>query len=220
MLPWTGRTMPASAFRQVLLPAPFAPISATSSPSRTWRSMPRSASTAPYATRRSLTSSMGRLSTEAIVLAEIGLHHARVRPDDRGRALGQLLSVLQHGDPIRDPHHEVHVMLDQQDRRATRADANDELVQLADLSRIQPRGRLVHREQQGGENEGSRDLHEPLMAEGEGLPERLRRSRIPDERQHGHRDRAPLTLLTAEARRHQEAVDEAATDPGREPGED
>jgi hypothetical protein len=47
MSPDAGRTIPDSARSVVLLPAPFAPISATISPLPTENEMPRSAWTGP-----------------------------------------------------------------------------------------------------------------------------------------------------------------------------
>ena len=35
-----------------------------------------------------------------------------------GRALGDLLAVVEDRDPVADPHHQLHVVLDQQDREA------------------------------------------------------------------------------------------------------
>ena len=48
-------------------------------------------------------------------LAEVGLDHPLVGADLGRRALGDLGAVLQHGDPLGDAHHHLHVVLDQQD---------------------------------------------------------------------------------------------------------
>ena len=42
----------------------------------------------------------------------------RVRADLVGRALGDLLAVVEDGDPVADAHDHPHVVLDEQDRQA------------------------------------------------------------------------------------------------------
>ncbi len=44
-------------------------------------------------------------------------------PDLVGRALGDLLAVVEDGDPVADAHHDPHVVLDEQDRQAELAAA-------------------------------------------------------------------------------------------------
>src|SRR6266571_1122332 len=45
-------------------------------------------------------------------LSEVRLDHPRVTLHVLRPALGQLLAVVEHGDPVRDPHEELHVVLD------------------------------------------------------------------------------------------------------------
>ena len=47
------------------------------------------------------------------------LDHALVALDLLGRALGDLLPVIEHGHAIRDPHHHLHIVLDHQDRQVS-----------------------------------------------------------------------------------------------------
>src|SRR3712207_6973039 len=52
------------------------------------------------------------------------LDHPRVAAHLGGRALGDLLAVVQHGDALRDLHDQAHVVLDQEDRKSTRLNSS------------------------------------------------------------------------------------------------
>src|SRR4029077_2219095 len=121
MDPERGGTSPEIARRAVLLPAPFAPISATSCPSFTSSEMPRSAVTPPYPHTRSQISSMHRS------LPEIGLDHRRIIANDLRRAFGNDPAVVQDHDAIRNAHHHRHVVLDKQNGDTAVANLSDEL---------------------------------------------------------------------------------------------
>ena len=82
-------------------------------------------------------------------LAEVGLDDPGIATDLLGGSLGDLLAVVEHGDPIADAHHHLHVVLDQQDRDA-------ELVADRPMSsiiwasrRVHARRRLVEQQQLG-----------------------------------------------------------------------
>ena len=65
------------------------------------------------------------------------------------RALGDLLAVVEDGDPVADPHDHPHVVLDEQDRQA-RARARSRLIRsvICAVSRgFMPGGRLVEQQQ-------------------------------------------------------------------------
>ena len=79
--PPAGRTRPAMAFSVLLFPAPLGPMSATISPLPTVSETPRTASTCPYATRRSSTSSTGALTSHLR-----GTRRSRPGPARSGRA--------------------------------------------------------------------------------------------------------------------------------------
>src|SRR3978361_1121873 len=106
----------------VLLPAPLAPISATSWPCLIDSEMPLMASPLPYRQTRSLIS-----STFSRSLPEIGPYHFRIALDRRRRPLGDDLAVVQNHDPVRHPHHHRHVMLDQQDGDAASTQPAEQL---------------------------------------------------------------------------------------------
>src|SRR3954447_23649262 len=82
--------MPEMARMVVDLPAPFAPIRATISPSSTVSEMPCSAWIRPY---RRLTSSS---SSNIVRYPQVGRDHLRVVPHLGGQPLGDLLAELQH----------------------------------------------------------------------------------------------------------------------------
>ena len=79
MEPAEGRTNPLTAFRQVDLPLPFAPSSATASPWRTERSTPSSTCLFAYPAFEPR-----RPTSNASGMAEIGLQHVAIGTDFRG----------------------------------------------------------------------------------------------------------------------------------------
>src|SRR3954462_8940902 len=105
----------------VVLPAPFAPISATISPSPTVRLMPCSAWMRPYSSVTfSSSSSIGRLP-------QVRGDDCLVVPHLVRRTFGDLPTELQHDDAIGHTHHQAHVVLDEQDRHAGVPDPADQL---------------------------------------------------------------------------------------------
>ena len=52
------------------------------------------------------------------IFAQVSRDHLRILLDFGGRAFGDFLPVIQHHDPIRNIHHDFHVMLDEQYRDA------------------------------------------------------------------------------------------------------
>src|SRR5882672_2559640 len=96
----------------VVLPTPLRPR--TESDPRSGRAKPISSITtvSPYPARTSL-----RVSASAMtLLPEVDLVHALVAPDFIGRALDQHLALDEHGDAPREAEHQVHVVLDDEDR--------------------------------------------------------------------------------------------------------
>src|SRR3954447_24038019 len=100
--PRVGASQPASAFSVVVLPAPFAPISVTSSRSRTSSAMLLTALMPPYRTSRSPTLSK-RAPEIRFDYCEIALHFRR-------RAFGDPAPVIENSHTIADPHHELHIV--------------------------------------------------------------------------------------------------------------
>src|SRR5262252_1646636 len=159
--PRSGVSRPATVLRSVVLPAPFAPTSATASPARTWSETPCSATTpVPYATCASLTSSNGRVLVSATVpLAQIRGDHALVAGDVLGPSLRQLLAAVEHHNPVGERHDHLHHVLHHADRQAELAVyAAHELHGRRGLERREAGHGLVQQEQARLGGEGARDL--------------------------------------------------------------
>ena len=159
------RTMPQIARRVVVLPAPLAPSSAVTPPSSTTKSMPCSTASAPYAA----CSDRRPQAAPACCtprLAEIGADHLRLVAHLLGRAVGDLQAELQRHHLVGDAHHQVHVMLDQQDAELELlADAPQQLRQLIHLAVIEPARRLVQHQQLRLADQRARQLDALLRAE-------------------------------------------------------
>ena len=182
-----GRTSPLIVLRVVLLPAPLPPIRVTISPSvdverdplegmdvavvacgrRRRRGAAICHQAAPVggaagSRRRRLGGAAPRPKRPA---AEVGLDHPRVALDLARRALGDLQPVVEDGDPLRDAHHDPHLVLDEQDGDAQlAAQAPDELGHLQRLGRVHARRRLVEEQQPGLAGQRPGHLEAPLVA--------------------------------------------------------
>ena len=66
--------------------------------------------------------------------AEVGSQHRLVGPDPLGRAVGDDLAEVEHRQVGAHPHHERHVVLDQQDARARRGPARSSRLPNASVS--------------------------------------------------------------------------------------
>src|SRR6476469_8781170 len=110
VMSWPSKTMdplvsgriPEIARIVVVLPAPLAPSSVTSSPSSTDSEMPCSASIRPYATVMSLISSSG-----IVRHPQVGGDDRRIVADLVGHTFSDLLAELQHHDAIGHAHHQA-----------------------------------------------------------------------------------------------------------------
>src|SRR5262245_40878358 len=178
VIPPSVRTVPDTARSVVVFPAPFAPRRATTSPSSTVTVTPCSARTGPYRAETSRSSrSVAIAAVVAVVLgarlaAEVGLDDVRVGPHLGRRALGDLAAEVEHVHAVRDRHHEVHVVLDEEDREVVLlADPSDQAGELPDLLVVQAAGRLVEEQQPRLGDERPREL-DPLLR-----PERQARDR-------------------------------------------
>src|ERR1700677_2317428 len=109
------RTIPQIARSVVVLPAPLAPNRAVTPPSSTEKLMPWRTFVSPYAACRLLASSNAGMNVFLLRVAEIGADHFRFGTHLVRRSIGDLHAKLQRHDFVGDPHHQVHVMLDQQD---------------------------------------------------------------------------------------------------------
>ena len=100
--------------------------------------------------------------------AEIGLDHLRVLLHLCRRSLGDLLAVVEHRHAVGDPHHDFHVVLDEQDGQVFfLPKARDERREVGRLLRVHPRGRLVEEDELRLGRERTGHLEPSLVAVGE-----------------------------------------------------
>src|SRR5690606_18325343 len=133
--PSATRFKPLMARKMVLLPAPLAPSSTTSSPWPTSRLTPSRARKLPYLTTT--------LSSCSIVTPQVSLDHLRIALDLGRRALGDLLAVVEHDDLVRKAHDHVHLVLDQADGQPVLDHLPDQLCQTCGLVGVDATCRFV-----------------------------------------------------------------------------
>src|SRR5450755_2864218 len=75
--------------------------------------------------------------------AEVGVEYPRVAPDDLGRPAGDHSAVVKDRDAVAEAHHEVHVVLDDEERRAAGVQLADPGRDVLDQRRVHAAGRLV-----------------------------------------------------------------------------
>src|SRR5437867_12350739 len=109
MCPWRERRKPMSARSRVVLPAPFRPMITTRSAAPTRSETPFSTGTCPYRAWRPSTSSTRPLP-------QIDVADDVVRSDLVHGSFGKHGASVEHGDVSRDASHEVHVVLDHDQR--------------------------------------------------------------------------------------------------------
>src|ERR1700757_668074 len=121
-------TVPMTARKVAVLPAPLRPSSVTSSPSPTLKFMPCRICDSPYQACRSRT-----WSSSLPVTTASGMTGPHISLDDLGvlrhlgiGALREDLAAGQHGDGVREVGHHREVVLDHQ-HGAVRRDLPDEL---------------------------------------------------------------------------------------------
>ena len=79
--------------------------------------------------------------------AEVGLHHVRVVGHLVGASVGHLPPEVERHDAVAETHDEVHVVLDEADRRALLVGVADEIANGIDPRRGDARDRLVEEQQ-------------------------------------------------------------------------
>src|SRR2546421_1926067 len=122
MLPASGRRLPASWPMKVVWPAPFGPMTACVSPSRTSRSMPSLARSAPKLFLNPRTSSIGFIEDTRQAPAEEDHREDKERPEDHLPVLGPAREQVLHQEQGKgaehrsggarhaaEEHHEHHV---------------------------------------------------------------------------------------------------------------
>src|SRR3954454_23637205 len=102
------------------------------------------------------------------LLPEVGLDDALVLAHLLRQTLGDLLAVIEHGDALRHAHHDLHVVLDQEDGEPTLvAELLHERGELRRLLRVHARRRLVEQQHLRVGRERPRYLEPALIAVGE-----------------------------------------------------
>src|SRR6185436_835503 len=96
--------------RRVDLPAPFRPRIATLPPATIPSETPSSTIASPYP---AVTPS--RRNRSDMGVSEVELPHARVSGDLGGRTFRDHASAREHRDPLSEPEHQRHVVLDEDD---------------------------------------------------------------------------------------------------------
>src|SRR5689334_14551845 len=131
------------------------------------------------------------------------------------RTLRDLLAVVEHGYALRCAHHDLHVVLDQENRdRALLAERADEGEERGGFLWVHPGGRLVEEQQLRLGRERAGDLEPTLVAVGEVLCELVVRSSQPREGEQLARLLLGLALLAPDAGQPEDRAEDAALQAG------
>src|ERR1700758_3162051 len=95
--------------------------------------------------------------------AEVCFDHALVRLHRIRRALRDLRAVVEHDHMVGNGHHEIHVMLNHEDRNAELTNRDDQLSELRRLLRIESSRRLVEQQELWLGCQSSRKLNAALQ---------------------------------------------------------
>src|SRR5712691_1677591 len=100
--------------------------------------------------------------------SQVSLDHARIGLDLSRRALGDLLAVVEHGDAVRHPHHDAHVVLDEEHAEWELGDeAPEQGYEGAGLGLGHAGGRLVQQQERRLGRQRARDLQPSLITIGQ-----------------------------------------------------
>src|SRR5512143_1820157 len=141
MDPERARRRPEMHFRVVDFPAPLAPSRVTISPRWIVRLTPFSARTWPYG------ATMDFSSSKLFLFSQVGLDDLRILTDLQRCAFRDLLPVIENHDPVADIHHQLHVVLDQEDGDSPVADLPDHPAEGLRFLGVHTRGRLVQEQE-------------------------------------------------------------------------
>ena len=144
----------------------------------------------------------------AVCGAEVGVDHDRVPLDLGRRSLRDHLAEVQHEDPLRHRHNELHVVLDQQHGDGELGvDLADQAGQLDLLGRVGPRGRLVQQQHLRVRPERPGDLEAPPVPVGQRAREVVGLPCEPDELQQLQGPEIALVLLAPGAGQSEHGAD-------------
>src|SRR2546429_2214339 len=166
--PAVTRTSPVSAPSSVDLPAPLAPISATSSPGQMSRSTSNRTGIRRKPASRRRTSSSGSpsgIAAAGVALTQVGLDHPAVAQDLRGRAFQQRPPQVQDQGAVANADDDLHHVLDQDAGDAAGANLAPPLQRLLHLHLAEPGHDLVEQQESRRHGEGARELKPLAVAD-------------------------------------------------------
>src|SRR5262245_42062501 len=88
----------------------------------------------------------GSHPSDASLAAKVRLDHAFVGLDRSRRPFGDLLAVVEDEHGLAEPHHDLHVVLDEQDRLALVAQAAHGVEQIVQQRAVDAGGGLVEQD--------------------------------------------------------------------------
>src|SRR5215469_7939965 len=152
--PSRGRRSPLMVASRVDFPAPFGPTTQVIPPCMTRMDTPRRTSPPPYPATTPATSSAGRCCAGwedsgcgAVIVflcrSEVGVKYPAVVADHVRRAGDHRVPVVEDGHLVTQAHHELHVVLHDEERGSLPVQLADPLGDGADQGRVHPAGRLV-----------------------------------------------------------------------------
>ena len=98
---------------------------------------------------------------------QVRVEHARVGADHRGRARDERPALVEHRDLVAQRHHELHVVLDDEEGLAGRVELADAGRELVDQRRVDAAGGLVEQQHRGVGDQERRQLEQLALAVGE-----------------------------------------------------
>ena len=232
--PEVGRCRPASTRSSVVFPAPFGPRTASTVAGRHLQvdaveHLDAVVAGVHRARARAAAGGLRRSVMRATSSPRYAARTRRVGPDLVGSSAGEEAPEVEHVDVVAHPHHQVHVVLDQQDRRARRGQLGEHRREPLGLLIVLARRRLVEEQHLRVEGQAAGQLDDAAGAGGQrvrprrrpGRPDRAVRSARPSPRSTVALDWRPGRALTAtldvlahgEAAEQLEALERAAQPP-------
>src|SRR6185312_6040711 len=142
-------------FSVVVLPAPFAPMTVTVSPSSTSMVTSRTASTGPY-----LTAIPSIFSSATFVASQVCRNHFTVGTDLLWRPVRDTPAKVDDGNAVRELHDEIHVVFHDQQGHAASVDGEEQFAEKTGFLGIHPGGRFVQQQQARLRGQGPRKLQQ------------------------------------------------------------
>src|SRR5450755_1703886 len=162
IVPARCRVTPTSVSMRVDLPAPFRPSRASEPPASMENDTPSRTMASPYPARKPST----RRSSGNARLPEIDRLHAAIARDFVVGALREQGSIHHHRNPRRKAEHEIHVVLDEEDRDIG-GKRRERVEDFARLSGGHAGHGLIQEKNARTSRDGDGDLEEPALSVGQ-----------------------------------------------------